>query len=403
MKVYLDNASTTKPYEKVVSLMSEIMTENYGNPSSAHSMGLEAEKIIKNAGDAIGRTLNVQRDNLIFTSGGTEADNMALLQSFYSVYKMIGRKIIISGIEHPAVSSACDFLHDCGAEIALVPVDGHGLIDLDDLKANIEGNTSLISIMYANNEVGTIQPVKEICNIKTEAAENTDRELLFHTDAVQAYGKMPMDLSSDDLVAVDLMSISAHKIHGPKGTGALYARAPQKIKPFVMGGGQQRGHRSGTENVAGIAGMGCAAEIYHMNRESNMKKIAVLRKKLLEGFMENIRDIRINSPEEVSLDGEPGKCVPNILSVSFLGTKGEVILHSLEQSGIFVSTEAACSSKKRGNSPVLTAMGLKPDEIEGTIRFSLSAFNTEDEVEYTITETRNAVEKLRKLTGYRKR
>ena len=405
MMVYLDNAATTKPYEIVLKYMNEIQTERYGNPSSVHSMGMVAERELKNAGDKIARTLNTERGNLIFTSGGTEADNMAVMQPFFDMKKRGKREIVTSAVEHPAVNSPCDYYEDNGSEVVRINVNENGMIYLEQLEEvlkNDDKNISLISVMYVNNEVGTIQPINEICKIKSDYTGRGKTDLIFHTDAVQAYGKLPLDLSSNNNGEIDLMTLSAHKIHGPKGVGALFARDPNKIKPLLKGGGQQNNLRSGTENVAAIAGFGYAAEIQNSDIEGRMEKVAALRKMLLQGFLENIDNIKINSPMEVSLLGEAGKCIPSILSVSFIGTKAEVILHSLEQKGIYVSTESACSSKKRGSSPVLTAMGMNPDEIEGTLRFSISTFNTEDEIDYTIQETKIAVEKFRKLTGYRK-
>lgn len=403
MKVYLDNSATTKPYDQVVEIMAETQRTNWGNPSSAHSMGLDAEKIIKESADIIAGTFNVNKENIIFTSGGTESNNTALMQPFSNINKINDAHIVISAIEHPAVNGPSDYLEGNGAKLDRVPVDELGLVDLDRLESTIRHETAIISVMAVNNEVGTIQPIKEICKIKASAMSKGSRDLLLHTDAVQAYGKYVMDLSSSDLSSIDMLTVSAHKIHGPKGVGVLFVRNPSKVKPFIRGGGQQRGFRSGTENVAAIAGFGSAALITENNMEDNIKKVGRLREKLLFGLKSEIDNIRINSPEEISFTGEPGKSVPSILSVSFPGTKGEVILHSLEQNGIFVSTESACASKKKGRSPVLTAMGLDDEEIEGTIRFSFSAFNTEDEIEYVVKETKSAVDKFRKLTGYRRR
>ena len=401
--VYLDNAATTKPYDEVITCMKTIEHDHYGNPSSSHSMGLDAEKIIKDAGDFLGSSLGVKRENLVFTSGGTESDNMALMQPFFDINKIENKGLIMSKTEHPAVNSTGDYLENQGIEVKRLPVDGYGVTDLDSLRRSIDVNTAIISIMYVNNEVGTIQPVRDICSIKSEASLKYNRDLKYHTDAVQAYGKFPIDLNKDELAGIDLMTVSAHKIHGSKGVGALYIRNPNKIMPFIRGGGQERGFRSGTENVAGISGFGCAAGIQFNDLKTKMKKVAELRKRLLEALLDNIKDIVINSPIDASLEGEPGKCVPTILSASFLGTKGEVILHSLEQSGIYVSTESACSSKKRAKSPVLSAMGKSSEEIEGTIRFSLSVFNTVEEIDYAVAETKKAVEKFRKLTGYKRK
>ena len=403
MRVYLDNSATTKPYDEVIDIITEVQRQNWGNPSSAHSMGLEAEKTVKEAAHIIGETLGISKENIIFTSGGTESNNMALMQPFFDVKKIKNRHIITSAVEHPAVNGPCEYLKQNGASLRRIPVDNKGVLDIEKFEYAVRQGASIISVMFVNNEVGTIQPIKEICKIKTHVAAEGHRDILLHTDAVQAYGKFNIDLSSTELASIDMLTVSAHKIHGPKGVGALVVCNPAKIKPFIRGGGQQKGFRSGTENVPAIVGFGSAALITENNMKDNMKNVGRLREKLLSGLKSEIDDVKINSPEDISLDGETGKCVPGILNVSFRGTKGEVILHSLEQNGIFVSTESACGSKKKGLSPVLSAMGLSNDEIEGAIRFSISAFNTEEEIEFAVKETKKAVTKFRKMTGYKKR
>lgn len=402
MKVFLDNSATTRPFDEVTEYMNNIQREHWGNPSSAHSSGMDAERIVKDSAKAVTHILNTESDNIIFTSGGTEANNMAIMQPFYNTSKIKEKHIIISAIEHPAVIGPCEYYEGQGAQLTKVPVDQFGQIDIDSLRSSITADTAMISVMFANNEVGTIQPIKEISRIKENLTKDCNNNILFHADAVQAFGKIPIDLEDSSLKGLDMMSISAHKIHGPKGSGALYVRNPEKIKPFVIGGGQQKNRRSGTENVAGIGGLGLASKIQCADLSEKMKSVGELRNKLMSWLKDSIDNIRINSPEEISVSGEPGKCIPNVLSVSFPGTKGEVILHSLEQAGIFVSTESACSSKKAGASPVLSAMGLTAEEAEGTIRFSLSRFNTEKEIEYTVIETKKAVQKMRKLTRFKR-
>lgn len=400
--IYLDNSSTTRPYDEVLEYMIDIQQESWGNPSSVHNLGIKTEKIINSASNQIAETLNTKKENIIFTSGGTESNNMALLQPFFNLNKMKGKHIIISAIEHPSVYEPVDFLKINGVDVTVVPVDSNGQVDTEKLRSAVTENTVLISIMYVNNEVGTIQPIEEICKIKEECKKNGNNELILHTDAVQAYGKMHINLSDEIFRHIDLLTISAHKIHGPKGIGALYTKNPQKTKPFIRGGGQQRGLRSGTENVPAIAGFGLASQIQHEDLISKQKGIGELRESLLGGLKSEVPDTIINSPKTASLNGIPGDGIPNILSVSFPGTKGEVILHSLEQNGIYVSTESACSSKKKEKSHVLSAMGLSDDEAEGTLRFSLSAFNTIEEINHTVAVTKKAVAKFRKLTGYRK-
>lgn len=376
--IYLDNSATTKPYPEVVRLVSATMEDCYGNPSSLHSMGLEAERAVREASRRVRRCLGGQETQLVFTSGGTESDNLAILGAALALGRR-GRRVVTSQVEHPAVSEAMNKLEAMGYEVIRVPVDKAGRIDLDCLDEAVNPDTVLISIMHVNNETGAIQPIDEINRLKGTA--------LFHTDAVQSFCKVPLSAGQADLI-----SLSAHKIHGPKGVGALVFRKGIRLLPQLVGGGQEQGLRSGTENVPGIAGFGLAAEMASATLEARAKAASELRERLLAGIRETIPDIRVNSPEDGS---------PFILNVSFLGTRGEVLLHRLEQEGVCVSTGAACSSRKRGKSPVLVAMGLSEREIEGAIRFSLGAFNTTEDIDAALDRLKAAVAQFRKLGSFR--
>lgn len=388
MSVYLDNSATTKPYKEVIEIMIKYMQTYYGNPSSLHSMGLEAERAIKEARKIIANSIRAKDEEIYFTSGGTEADNMAIFGAVQSRSRR-GNKIITSKIEHPAVLETCKKLEAIGFKVEYIPVDHDGIIDLSALREALDDKTILISVMQINNELGSIQPIKEIAEMKSDAEKKLKTEILLHTDAVQSFGKLPINVKD---CGIDLMSISGHKIHGPKGIGVLYIRKGLNIKPYLYGGGQERGLRSGTENVPAIAGFGAAVELYMKNFEKRIETIRTVRNYLEKRICSEIRDIRINSPK----DGSPA-----ILNVSFIGVRGEVLLHTLEQSSIYVSTGSACSSKKRGQSHVLEAIGLSNTEIEGAIRFSFSEFNTIDEMDYVMVNLKSAVDKFRRLGSFR--
>ena len=376
MNVYLDNSATTKPYEQVTQQMMEMLQNNWANPSSLYPKGLDAELAVRDARDSVEKVFG-SRGKTVFTGSGTESDNMAI---FGGTWKMRhqGREIITTEIEHPAVLRCMDQLESQGWTINRVSVDENCHLDMEQLESLITDNTALISVMLVNNETGSVQPINEINKMKKNA--------LLHVDAVQAMGKL--DLRDID---ADLVSVSGHKIHGPKGTGALYINQGVKIPPYIYGGGQEDGLRSGTENTPGIAGFGMASKLLLDNfqeRVCNMKKA---RTRLLEG-LSNIDDIRVNSPEDGS---------PSVLNVSFMGTRGEVLLHTLEQDGIMVSTGSACSSGSSGGSHVLKAMGLNNREIEGAIRFSFSEFNTVEQMDYVAEKTAIAVKRFRRLGSFR--
>jgi len=386
MFVYLDNSATTKPYREVVEEMVKYMESLYGNPSSLHRMGIDAEKAMKEARKSVAASLGAKEEEIYFTSGGTEADNMAIFGAVQA-RKRRGDKIITSRIEHPAVAESCRKLEESGFRVEYIPVDSEGVIDLEALESALDERTILITVMHVNNEIGSIQPVERIAELKTKAEKKFGSEILFHIDAVQSYGKMSVLAGT-----ADLLTVSGHKIHGPKGVGALYVRKGLTIHPYLIGGGQERGLRSGTENVPAIAGFGVAAELCRRNMDRRIEIMKKAKAYLSEGIRSEIPDIRFNSTEQGS---------PSILNVSFLGVRGEVLLHALEQSEIYVSTGSACSSRKRGQSSVLKAMGLSDKEIEGAIRFSFSEFNTEDEMDYVLEKLKTEVKKLRKLGSFR--
>ena len=391
MFVYLDNSATTKQYDSVTEKMLQYMRDDFGNPSSLHSMGLAAEKAVKEARSRVAGATGFGDEEVYFTSGGTEAANLALLGAA-SARKRRGNKIITSNAEHPAVLESCKKLEQASFEVIYVGVDEKCRFSLDELYSIIDEKTILISVMHVNNETGTIMPIGEIGKTKRE---NT----VFHTDAVQSLGKIPFEAMKED--KVDVVTVSAHKIHGPKGCGAIAVRKGVNIEPLIYGGGQEKNLRSGTENVAAIAGFGEAAGIAAASLSSRAAAIERARKYILDGIKAEILDIRINSIEETSLGGEAGFCSPSILNISFLGTRGEVILHGLESEKIYVSTGAACSSNKKGKNHTLSAMGLSDKEIEGALRFSFNEFNTIEEMDFVLLKLKEQVGRFRKLGSFR--
>ncbi len=369
--IYLDNSATTKQHPQVTEEMLSCMTNNFGNPSSLYSLGIAAEKIVKESRKKLLKAVGMQGE-FYFTSGGTEADSMAIFGAA-AARKRRGNRIITSKVEHPAVLEACRRLEEQGFEVIYIGVDEKCRLNMEQLAQAVTEDTILITIMQVNNETGTIMPIDAISEKKQNA--------LLHTDSVQAFGKIELAQKAD------MISISGHKIHGPKGIGGLWVRKGVHIKPFLVGGGQEMGMRSGTENVPAIAGLGVAAEM--CEQESSTAQV---RNYLLESLKAEIKDIRINSPQ----DG-----CPAVLNISFLGTRGEVLLHTLEQDGIYVSTGSACSSNKKGQSHVLKAMGLSDKEIEGAIRFSFSRYNTVEEMDIVADKVKDAVRRFRRLGSFR--
>jgi cysteine desulfurase len=422
MIAYLDNASTTKPSEAAVAASLDALTESYGNPSSVHTLGQAAERIMKDARASVAAALGAHDRQIVFTGGGTEANNLAIHSVFRNPARTAGRRIIISAVEHPSVFEPAALLARRGAALDVLPVDGRGACDTAALAGMLDAasgaqRTALVSVMHVNNELGTIEPVAEIARIIAGVNKRYGADIVLHTDAVQSFGKLPVD-AGGAFGGTGLLSVSAHKIHGPKGVGALYAARPEKLDPILLGGGQERGRRSGTENVPGIAGFGaavaeCAASAGGIGAEDegglrkHAERAARLRGRLMDGITGAVPDVRVNSPAEASCTGEAGYCSPYILNVSFLGTRGEVLLHDLEQHGVYVSTGSACSNLGKAGkggaavSPVLAAAGLSRREQEGAVRFSLSRFTTEDEIDYALEHLTAAVARYRKIGAYR--
>ena len=379
MDIYLDNSATTKPYKEVIDKMVYALSTDYANPSSLHRKGIEVEKNIKNIRQNIARTLGAKDKEIYFTSGGTESNN-TIIRSVASINKKRKNHIISTTIEHPSVLNTLKDLESEGYEVTYLEVDKDGKINIDKLKKAIKPTTCLVTIMHVNNEVGSIQPIQEI----GKYLKSLDDKVYLHVDAVQSYTKINFRPSRYN---IDFMSVSGHKFHGPKGIGFMYIKENNRIKPILTGGGQEIGIRSGTENTPGIYGLGEAVRIINEDLDNKIEKIKSLRNLLKNEIINNIDDIKLNSPSD-------GVC--HILNVTFYRIKGEVLLHYLEQKGVYVSTGSACSSKKKG-SHVLNAMGLSPQEIEGAIRFSLSDLNTEDEIKEAVKILKESISDLRMI------
>ncbi|MCD8039158.1 MAG: cysteine desulfurase [Lachnospiraceae bacterium] len=381
-EVYLDNSATTKGLPSVAALMTHIMCEDYGNPSSMHKKGVEAEKYVRYSKEVIAGSLKAQEKEIIFTSGGTESDNMALIGGAYANYRA-GRHIITTKIEHPAILQTCAFLEEQGFEVTYLPVDARGVIRLGDLERAMTQNTILVSIMHTNNEIGSVQPIEEAGAL----IKRMNPGALFHVDAVQGYGKFRI---YPKRMNVDLLSVSAHKIHGPKGVGFLYINEKAKVRPIIFGGGQQKGMRSGTENVPGIAGMAKAVEEIFADFDTKIHYLYRLRERFIAGVT-RIDGIHVNGPQ-----GNEG--APQIVSVSVQGVRSEVMLHALEDKGIYVSAGSACSSNKPAASATLKAIGIGKQYWDSTLRFSMSMFTTEAEIDYTVKCMSELVPALRRYT-----
>ena len=382
MEVYFDNSATTRCYDSVKDIVVKAMTEDFGNPSAMHLKGVEAEKYIKSSAESLARLLKVQEKEILFTSGGTESDNLALIGAAFA-NKRSGNHIITTSVEHPAVSQPALFLQEQGFEVTYLPVDSRGVVKMDALKAVLREDTILVSVMYVNNEVGAVMPVEEIAALVHEKSPRA----LFHVDAIQAFGKYRIYPKK---MGIDLLSVSGHKIHGPKGVGFLYINEKAKIQPQILGGGQQGGMRSGTDNVPGIAGLGAAAVEIYKNLEENVENMYRLKEHIAQG-LEKIGDIRING-----MDLREG--APQILSISVMGVRSEVLLHSLEERGIYVSAGSACSSLKRKPSATLAAMGMSKDQIESTVRLSFCEENTIEEADYFLQVMGELVPMLRRYS-----
>jgi len=380
MEVYFDNSATTRVLDSVKDVVVKVMTEDYGNPSSRHRKGMEAEGYVRQAAAEIARTLRVKDREILFTSGGTEANNMALIGCAMANHRA-GKHIISTGIEHASVYNPLAFLERQGFEVTYLSVDREGHISLEELKKAVRPDTILVSVMYVNNEVGAIEPVEEIAAL----VHKENPAILFHVDAIQAYGKLVIRPKKQ---GIDLLSVSAHKIHGPKGAGFLYIDERVKINPLLYGGGQQRDMRSGTENVPGIAGLGVAAKEMYRDHEEKIAYIADLKNYLIEK-LEALEGVTVNSLRGM-------ESAPHIVSASFEGIRGEVLLHALEDKGIYVSSGSACSSNHPAISGTLRAMGVKKELLDSTLRFSLGVFNKKEEVDYCAEALKGLLPALRR-------
>ena len=384
MEVYLDNSATTACFEDAAQLMHRILCEDYGNPSSLHHKGVEAEAYLRYANETFAKILKVNEKEIFFTSCGTESDNIALVGTAMANHRT-GRHLITTRIEHPAVLQPMAYLEKQGFEVTYLSVDRQGRISLEELEQAVRADTILVSIMHTNNEIGSIQPIAEAGALIKKRNPNT----LFHVDAVQGFGKARIYPGK---MHIDMLSASGHKIHGPKGIGLLYMREGAKVSPIMYGGGQQRGLRSGTENLPGIAGFAKAAELVYQALEQDVDRMYGLREKLTNG-VKNIEDIVLN--------GCPGReGAPHVVSVSFRGVRSEVLLHALEERGIYVSAGSACAAHKPQPSATLRAVGVEKELLESTIRFSLSGFTTEEEIAYTCQNLEEIVPKLRRYTRH---
>ena len=384
MEVYLDNSATTACFEEVAQLMHRILCEDYGNPSSLHHKGVEAEAYLRYANETFAKILKVNEKEVFFTSGGTESDNIALVGAAMANHRM-GRHLITTRIKHPAVLQPMSYLEKQGFEVTYLSVDRQGRISLEELEEAVRTDTILVSIMHTNNEIGSVQPIAEAGVL----IKRKNPDTLFHVDAVQGFGKARIFPGK---MHIDMLSASAHKIHGPKGIGFLYMRDGAKVSPIMYGGGQQRGLRSGTENLPGIAGFAKAAELVYQDLEQDVDRMYALREKLTEG-VKKIGDVTVN--------GCPGReGAPHIVSASFRGVRSEVLLHALEERGIYVSAGSACAAHKPQPSATLRALGVEKELLQSTIRFSLSGFTTDEEITYTCQNLEDIVPKLRRYTRH---
>ena len=378
-EIYFDNSATTPVLPEVADAVYEMMVSQYGNPSALYHLGVEAERTLKICRKQIAATLAAEPERVLFTSGGTESDNLAIL-GVANAYKNRGKHMITTAIEHPAVLQPMQYLKELGWQVDCLAVDAKGQPDIEQLETLLRKDTVLVSMMLVNNEVGSILPVEKVAKL----LKQQDHKIYFHVDAVQAYGKLKIKPAQ---WGVDLLSASAHKIHGPKGVGFLYTGKGVRLVPLLRGGGQENGLRSGTENMPGIVGLAKAAALAHRDLTARAEGVKQVRQAFLQALQEALPDWHVN--------GDGGVALPYVLNICFAGVKSEVLLHMLEQQGLYVSAGSACSAKKNNLSPVLTAMGLSKEEIEGSLRFSFSAENTRDEALTAAAIVAEAVKELR--------
>ena len=385
MEAYLDNSATTKCLDEVKDIVIKTMMEDFGNPSSKHLAGVYAERYLKEAREAIAKTMKVAEKEIFFTSGGTESDNWAIIGTAFANQRR-GKHIITSSVEHAAVLEPMKYLEENGFDVTYLDVDRYGRVDLEQLKEAITEETILVSVMYVNNEIGTLEPIEGIAQIIKEKNSKT----IFHVDAIQAYGKYRIYPKK---IGIDLLSVSGHKIHGPKGTGFLYINEKVKIKPLILGGGQQKGMRSGTDNVPGVAGLGTAARLSYESYEEKWEHLLTLKK----SFMEQIGEI-----EKITFNNLPeAESAPHIVSVSFEGVRSEVLLHALEERGIYISAGSACSSnKKQTASHTLVAVHMPKALLDCTVRFSFCEMTTMEEITYCADTLKQMIPMLRRYARH---
>lgn len=384
MEAYFDNSATTQVFDSVKDAVVHAMTVDYGNAAARHMKGVDAEHLIKDAKKEIAKSLKVQEKEILFTSGGTESNNTALI-GVALANKRAGKHLITTAVEHPSIYNTMSFLEELGFTVTYLPVNEYGLISPEELEDAVRDDTILVSVMYVNNEIGAVEPVEEL----SKRIKRKNPGTLFHVDAIQAYGKYQIRPKKQ---GIDLLSVSGHKIHGPKGVGFLYIDEKVKIRPILFGGGQQKGMRSGTENVPGCAGLAAAVREVYTNPEQKVEHLYALRERLIEG-LKTIPEVTINGYED-------RRNAPQIVSASFGGVRSEVLLHALEDKGIYVSSGSACSSNHPGVSGTLKGIGVKKELLDSTLRFSFGAFNTEEEVDYCIERLKELLPMLRR---YRQR
>jgi cysteine desulfurase len=385
MRVYLDNSATTAMAHEVIEAMLPYFSEEMGNAQSVHSFGQRAKAAVEKARREVAALINAAPNEIVFVGGGTEADNFAI-RGIAESHRKSGNHIITTKIEHPAVLATCEALEQMGFRVTYLPVSTSGIVCADDVRSAIEEDTILVSIMHANNETGTIQPVEEIAGIVAEARARGLKRLHFHADAVQSVGKLPIDVKQ---MGVDLLSLSGHKFHGPKGVGALFVRKGTRLTKLLYGGHHERDRRAGTENVPAIVGLGRAAELARNQLDERAARMRELRDHLEQQLRERVQDFRIN--------GDAVRRVPNISNLSFQGVDGESLLIALDLKGIAVSTGSACASGSVEPSHVLTALGLAREEVRGSLRFSLSAYTTRDEIDYVVAALEETIKRLRQM------
>lgn len=380
MEAYFDNSATTRVFDCVKDAVVNAMTVDYGNAAARHMKGVEAERLIKEARAEIAKSLKVQEKEILFTSGGTESNNTALIGAAFANQRA-GKHLITTGVEHASIYNTMEFLREQGFEITYLPVDSYGCISLEELSQAVREDTILVSVMYVNNEIGAVEPVEEIS--KVIKAKNP--KTLFHVDAIQAYGKYVIRPKKQ---GIDLLSVSGHKIHGPKGVGFLYIDEKAKVRPLLFGGGQQKGMRSGTENVPGCAGLGAAVREVYTDHEAKIERMYQLRERLIAGLKEL---------PGVTINGHEGReNAPQIVSASFEGVRSEVLLHALEDRGVYVSSGSACSVNHPGVSGTLKGIGVKKELLDSTIRFSFGLFNEPEEADYCLEVLRELLPVLRR-------